>query len=166
MKDENKSKLGKILLLGLGVIVVLWINESMSPMLLIVLGYGFSSYMSNLIFMTIAGVFLFIILAYQLRKTFRDLKRIWFFLGASLTSLAYAGRSLLEITVLYYNNVGYAFPIGIEGYSFPAVYTYKLFSSFFFATFFSVLGYWSEILRKKNNSQWLLRSRYFLFFIY
>jgi hypothetical protein len=83
---------------------------------------------------------------YLLFKCFKGIKRTWFFLGASLASLAYAGWSLLQIAGLYYVNVGWALPdINIEGYAFPAIYTFKLFRSVFLATFFTILGYTDTI---------------------
>jgi hypothetical protein len=141
------------LLFVLGAWFVIWVNEAMNPSYLFLVGmpFLFPQIIHSIVFwegiplviLLFAPSFcLLIVFAYILRGT----RGTWFFLGASLASIAYAGWSLIEIAGLYYVNVGWALPsINIEGYSFPAVYTFSLFRSIFFATFFTILGHLSNI---------------------
>lgn len=150
--------IGNALLFALGAWFVIWFNQIMNPniVLIVSLPLFFPATLWQITFWQVILPFvpslcLFIFFAYLLFKLFKGIKRTLFFLGASLASLAYAGWSLLQIACLYYVNVGWALPdIAIEGYAFPAIYTFKLFRSVFFATFFTILGYTDtiEILKK------------------
>jgi hypothetical protein len=61
-------------------------------------------------------------------------------------SILYAGWTLIQVAWLYYANVGWALPdINIDGYSFPAIYIFKLFRSLFLAASFTLLGHLSNI---------------------
>lgn len=150
---------GNALLFVLGACFVIWFNQVMNPNIVLIVGLPllipailWQITFWQVIFLDfIPSLCVFIFSAYLLFKWFKGIKRTWFFLGASLASLAYAGWSLLQIAGLYYVNVGWALPdIAIEGYAFPAIYTFKLFRSVFFATFFTILGYTDtiEILKK------------------
>lgn len=149
ISTRKQSVVGGALLFGLGAVFVIWFNETMSPYAIFLLGFPLLFPATLLqptyweaILLLVPSLCLLIISAYL----FKRYKWKWFFLGASLTSLAYAGWSLLQIAGLYYVNVGYALPdISIEGYSFPAIYTFKLFRSIFFATFFTILGYLEQM---------------------
>jgi hypothetical protein len=138
--------MGIVAYFSFGVSVVIWLNVILQPEF--VLTWLFPDLFLQIIIRLISSILLFSIPAYLLLKWLRGIKSTWFFLGASSTSLFYAGLSLVEIAGLYYVNVGWALPdIAIEGYAFPAIYTFKLFRSIFLATFFSILGYWVGILK-------------------
>ena len=146
--------LHKILSFVLGIMVGYWINELTVEDILIlglahkVLGIETLIVIGILFVLPIA---LFCILAYMLNKWFKgNNKTIWFFLGASAISIFYAWHSLVQITIIYYVNVRPDLPIHMEGYVFPAVYTFKLFRATFFASLFGILGYLNQILRYKN----------------
>lgn len=93
---------------------------------------------------------LFSVAAFLIIKYVGNHKSTWFFLGASSMSLFYAGQSLIQIAIHYYINVG-QFPFPVEGYSYPAIYMFKLFRSIFLASFFGILGYWIEILKSEKS---------------
>ena len=149
---------GNALLFVLGACFVIWFNQVMNPNIVLIVGlpFFFPDMLWQITFWQailslIPSLCVFIFSAYLLSKWFKGVRRTLFFLGASLTSLAYAGWSLLQIAGLYYVNVGWALPdIAIEGYAFPAIHIYKLFRSVFFATFFTILGYTDtiDILKK------------------
>ncbi len=134
----------------LGVSVSIWLNTIMQPE--VVLTWLFPDLLLLTITYLLPSILLFLVSAFLLRWWFKDLKSTWFFFGASLTSLVYAGQNLVQIAILYYVNVGRWLPdINFEGYSFPAIYTFKLFRSIFLVTVFSILGHWAEILKKSGT---------------
>ena len=108
-------------------------------------------------------VFLFFVSI--LIKCINENKSTWFFLGATSTSLVYAGYNLFQIAILYYQNVGH-FPFNVEGYTYPAIYTFKLFKSIFLASLFGILGYWFEVLKKRSRIRSKSRNQPFNFFRY
>lgn len=144
---------GSVLLFIFGVLVVCWLNMAVPPEYVLVFRFP------DLFWQIILGwfmmpIYMFLVIAFLLWKYAKGIRPVWFFFGASLTSLFYAVQSLEEIAVLYYWNVGRYLPdIRIEGYSFPAIYTFKLFRSIFFTTFFGILGYSVEILRTSQVVQ-------------
>jgi len=142
------TTIGIVAYFSFGVSVVMWLNAIMQPEF--VLTWLFPNLFLQIIVRLIPSILLVLVPAYLLWKWSKGIRSTWFFLGASLTSLFYAGQSLVQIAILYYINVGWALPdIVIEGYAFPAIYTFKLFRSIFLATVFSILGYWVEILKRK-----------------
>lgn len=152
MKRKVPIRIGTIMgivaYFSFGVSIVIWLNAIMQPEF--VLTWLFPSLFLQVIIRLIPSIVIFLLPAYLLLKWLRGIKSTWFFLGASLTSIFYAGQSLVQIAILYYVNVGWALPdIAIEGYAFPAIYIFKLFRSIFLATFFSIVGYWVEILKRK-----------------
>lgn len=144
--------IGSVAYYSYGMIIVIWLNAIFQPQF--ILTWLFPDLFWQVVIRLIPSIFLISVPAYALLKWFRGIKSSWFFLGASLTSLYFAIVSLIEIAGLYYVNVGWALPdIAIEGYAFPAIYTFKLFKSIFLATFFGVLGYLIETLRRKGEKR-------------
>lgn len=148
-----RTLIESILIFVLGIWFIVWLNVVINPTY--VLAFGLPMLFPQILWSSIVSwelmllsllifvpsICLLAIFLYSLKGS-----RSLFFLGASLVSIFYAGWSLIEIAQLYHANVGYALPdINIEGYSFPAIYTFKLFRSLFFATFFTLLGHLNNI---------------------
>lgn len=140
------------LIFVLGAWFVIWLNEIISPNFVLV--FGFPLLFPQMFLKLIVGwevILLALVPSFCLLVIFahffmKGFKGTLFFLGGSLASIVYAGWGLIQIAWLYYTNVGWAFPdINIEGYSFPAIYVFKLFRSIFFAAFFTLLGHLSNI---------------------
>ena len=132
MKRKVPIRIGTIVgivaYFSFGVSVAIWLNTIMQPEF--VLTWLFPDLFLQVIIRLIPSIVIFLLPAYLLLKWLRGIKSTWFFLGASLTSIFYAGQSLVQIAILYYVHVGWALPdIAIEGYAFPAIYTFKLFRS-------------------------------------
>jgi hypothetical protein len=152
--NRRKKTIGSMLIFVLGAGFVIWFNGTVNPSSLLLFSFPLLfpaivwqvTYWQAILLYFMPSVLLFIFFAYLLFKWFKGIRGTWFFLGASLASIFYAGWSLIEIARLYYANVGWALPnINIEGYSFPAIYTFSLFRSIFFATFFTILGHLNNI---------------------
>jgi len=143
--------LHKILSFVLGIIFGNWAN-GLTPESILILGLVPQYFALEIIWIFVLPLFLFSIFYFMLMKTFKGTKSNWFFLGASSTSIFYAWQSLVQIAYLYFENVE-RFPFNVEGYVFPAIYTFKLFRAIFFSSFFGMLGYLSEILRNKKIIQ-------------
>jgi len=147
----KQTLIRNILIFVLGAWFVIWLNEIISPDFVLVFGFPFlfpqmfwrSIAAWYVILLALVPSFcLLVIFAYVLK----GFKGTLFFIGGSLASILYAGWGLIQIAWLYYTNVGWALPdINIEGYSFPAIYIFKLFRSIFLATFFTLLGHFSNI---------------------
>jgi len=134
----------------LGIWVGKWVN-GLTPEL--ILASLFPQHFLGIIIQNyVIPLSLFSIFALIGMKIFKGNKSSWFFLGASFTSIVYAGHSLVQIAYLYFENVG-RFPFNVEGYVFPAVYTFKLFRATFFATVFGIAGHAIEILKNKKSFQ-------------
>lgn len=143
-------KSGNFFVFLIGAVLAIWLNEIVSPQLIIVFGLP-NLYSVNAILWFIISIIVIIFWAFITKKLYKNLKTTWFFVGASFASLVYAGINLYEISWLYYINVGKFLPnISVEGYSFPAIYMFKLFRSIFLTTAFGIIGYW-DLLRKKEN---------------
>jgi len=130
----------------LGILAGYWVN-GLTPELILVLLVP--QHFLHIIIQNFVIPLSLLIAAFIIMKRFKGNKSIWFFLGATFTSIFFAGQSLVQIAYLYFENVG-RFPFPVDGYSFPAIYTFKLFRSVFFASFFGMLGHWIEILRTKK----------------
>lgn len=149
VKANMRAIIGNALFFSLGVSVVIWLNDMVYPNLILILSSA-----ATIFQIMVVGLlaFMFAFFGFLIWAIFRKVKLVWFFVGASLVSLYFAGVSLYQISVLYYVNVGWALPdINIQGYSFPAIYIFKLFRSIFFTALFSVIGYWVEILRRRKS---------------
>jgi len=72
-----------------------------------------------------------------------------FLFGSSVTSLYYAFNNIAEISAYYVTEVDIG-PFIIGGYSFPAIYTFKIFRSIFFTSVFIVLERMVEYYRSSN----------------
>lgn len=133
----------------LGALVVVWLNAIMQPEF--VLSWLFPDIFWQIAIRLLPSIGLLLFCGLLLLRWLKGIKSTWFFLGASLTSIFYAVQSLVQIAILYYANVGQYLPdIQVEGYSYPAIFTFNLFRSIFLATLFSILGYWIDILKRKE----------------
>jgi len=111
-----------------------WAN-GLTPESTLILGLVPQYFTLYIIRILVLPIFLFLIAYFILMKLFKGNKSNWFFLGASFTSIFYAWQSLVQIAYLHFENVG-KFPFNVEGYVFPAIYTFKLFRAVFFSSFF------------------------------
>jgi len=147
----KQTLIRNILIFVLGAWLVIWLNEIMSPSFVLVfsfpllfphiIGQAIASW--ELILLCFVPSFCLLVIFAYFTKGF---KGTLFFLGASVVSILYAGWTLIQVAWLYYANVGWALPdINIEGYSFPAIYIFKLFRSLFLAASFTLLGHLSNI---------------------
>ncbi len=142
---------GNVALFILGITIATWLNSLVTPeFVLIIWLIPFSLITLQYV---IGPICLFLFLIYLTKKSFKSPKSTWFFFGASLTSLLFAMGTLVEVSVLYYFGTGRNHPeVLIGDYIFPAIYTFKVFRSIFFATLFGLLGHWSEILRRTKDN--------------
>ncbi|HJW65254.1 MAG TPA: hypothetical protein VJ507_00590 [Candidatus Bathyarchaeia archaeon] len=138
-------KSGNVFLLIIGASLALWLNWIVIPELVVVLGFPLNPSVQNIIGLLIIAIICFVFWAYVYKKIFKNLRATWFFVGASFISLFLASINLHDISVLYYLNVD------TVGYSYPAIYIFKLFRSIFFTTVFGILGYWNELRKKENK---------------
>jgi len=133
-----------------GIILALWLNEILTPQLIVILGVPLNLYalITSLLFISSIIVIIDLFLFYK--KKYKKLTLTWFFVGAGLVSILFAGTNLYQISYLYILNIGNASATTVQGYSFPAIYVFKLFRSIFFISVFGIIGYWNE-LRKKEK---------------
>jgi hypothetical protein len=141
---------GNIILLILGIGFSYWLNNLFAtpiPVLLI----GLLPFSMFTVQDLIIPFCLFVLGIFIVLKLFKNTNYLWFFAGASLTSFWFALGSLFEISVVWYKNNGWTLPnIYVES-PMPAIYTYKLFKSIFFASLFGLLGHWSQLLRRTKD---------------
>jgi len=143
-------RLHNVVPFAFGISIVIWLNAIMKPEFIVVLLFP-QLFPLILIQHLVIPASVYSVATLLLIKYVGDHKSTWFFLGASSMSLIFAGQSLVQIAIHYYINVG-QFPFPVEGYSYPAIYMFKLFRSIFLATLFGILGYWIEILKSKKTT--------------
>lgn len=141
--------ISSLILFVFGILFVIWLNVAIPPEAIMVFLFPYT-FLPIIIEFFVIPLFSFLFIAYLFWRRVKGVRSVWFFLGASLTSLVYAGQSMVQIAILYYLNVGKWLPLQIEGYSFPAIYTFKLFRSVFFTTFFSIVGYSLDVLNRSD----------------
>lgn len=145
---------GNILLLILGTFFSAWLNNffatplsvlsiSLLPFSNLTLQYFIIPFC-----IVVAGVLIGILFV---SKIFRSPNYVWFFAGASLTSFWFALGSLLEVSIVWFKNNGSGLPNLYVESPMPAIYTYKLFKSIFFASLFGLLGNWNQLLRRTKD---------------
>jgi hypothetical protein len=61
-----------------------------------------------------------------------------FLFGSASVSLFYAFKNVTDVSALYVTEVDVG-PFIVGGYTFPAIYTFKIFRSLFFSSFFTVI---------------------------
>jgi len=144
MSIRTKIVFGSLIFFIFGILIVLWLNVAVPPAAVMVFLFPYT-FMPIIIWYFMVPVSSFLVIVYLIGRFFKDVRSVWFFLGATLMSLVFAGQSLEQISILYYLNVGRWLPLQVEGYSFPAIYTFSVFKSIFFTTFFAILGYLDSI---------------------
>lgn len=153
---------GNIILLVLGIFFSAWLNDLFAtPIPVLIIGLNpFSLFTLKNVIIPFCYLFLWEILL--IWKFCKSPNFLWFFAGASIASFWFAMGSLFEIAVVWYKNNAWTLPdIYIEN-PMPAIYTYKLFKSIFFASLFGLLGHWSQILRrtKDNRKKYVHNDRF------
>ena len=145
---------GNFALLILGIAFSAWLNSFFAtPISVLAIGLlPFSMFtIQNLIIPFCIFVVVILIVILIIGKVFKSPNYVWFFAGASLTSFWFAIGSLFEVSIVWFKNNGWTLPdIYVEN-PMPAIYTYKLFKSIFFASLFGLLGHWSQLLRRTKD---------------
>lgn len=141
---------GNLFLFIIGIVTAIWLNSIVTPEFVLVI--GLAPFSPSLVFVFYMPLFLFVLTFCVVRRFFKNLRSIWFFVGSSLMSLWSAMGSLFEVAIVWYVNNGQALPDFYIETPMPAIYTFKLFRSIFLASVFGIVGYWIEIFRKGKDA--------------
>src|SRR5208337_5199234 len=112
MSSRVQIVFGSLILFVFGILIAVWINEAVPPEVILVFLYPYT-FLSIIIEYFVVPVFLYLVIVYLVWRFLKGVRSVWFFLGAGLTSLVFAGQSLEQIAILYYLNVGRFLPIQI-----------------------------------------------------
>lgn len=140
-----KRDSGNYFILLVGLVFALFLNEVLSPQLIVVFGLVYNPDALTATLLFVFGLLVVVDWLIFYKILYKKTSMTWFFLGATVVSIIYSAIDLYQISLLYTSNST------ITSYSFPAVYVFRLFRAFFLSSVFGITSYWYEFRKKKKR---------------